>query len=608
MTSFSHPPFAYRTPPELSGQPPRPAPVIIVGAGPIGLVAAIDLALHGVASIVLDDNDVVSVGSRAICWAKRTLEIFDRLGVAEGMIAKGVTWQVGRVFHGQTELYNFDLLPEPGHKMPAFINLQQYHVEMALVQRAKDFPDLIDIRWKNKAIGLHQTGQKAFVEIETPDGTYQLGADWLLACDGARSPLRELMGLTLEGRAFEERFLIIDVEMTAAFPAERLFWFAPGFHPGQSALLHKQPDDIWRIDLQLGPDADMTAEKDPARVTARVKAIVGDRPFKIDWVSPYRFQCRRLAHFLHGRVIFAGDSAHVLSPFGARGGNGGIQDVDNLCWKLASVIKGEASAALLASYDEERVFAADENIRHSAQATSFMTPQGVGALALRDAALDLAGAAVFGRRFVNSGRLSAPCSLAGQALQTPTEGEGGVMPGLACPDAPLRSPEGAMTWLLQHLGGKFKLLVGARAFAPEVAGLEVLRIGDDFIDANGQFSTRYGQGLVYLIRPDQHVAARFKAPTAADILAAWARAMGQGQVLPASRSAPPRPDVTSDRLQQRADDVYAALITALAGQTPEAVIGLLARTTLALANLAGDADAAIEAINLAASMPQAKKH
>ena len=606
MTSFSAPPFPYRTPPEISGAPPRSAPVIIVGAGPIGLAAALDLALQGVASIVLDDNDVVSVGSRAICWAKRSLEIFDRLGVAKSMIAQGVTWQVGRVFRGETELYNFDLLPEPGHEMPAFINLQQYHVEMALVQRAADFPDLIDLRWKNKVVGLLQTEQLAMVEVETPDGTYQLSAPWLIACDGARSTLRDMMGLTLQGQAFEERFLIIDVEMTAEFPAERLFWFDPSFHPGQSALLHKQPDNIWRIDLQLGTDADMAAEKDPAKVVARVKAIVGDRPFKIDWVSPYRFQCRRLEHFLHGHVIFAGDSAHVLSPFGARGGNGGIQDVDNLCWKLAGVIKGQAPPALLASYDEERVFAADENIRHSAQATSFMTPQGAGALALRDAALDLAGAASFGRRFVNSGRLSAPCSLAGLSLQTTTTGDGGVMPGFACPDAPLRSAEGKMTWLLHHLGGTFRVLVCERATAPEIAGLESFQIGKDVMDTDGLFAARYGQEFVYLIRPDQHVAARFSAPTSAAILAAWARARGQGEAAPAPLPTSADHDIGRDRLQGRADDVYAALIAALADKSPAQATRLLARTTLALANLTGDVDAAIAAINLAASLGQAK--
>ncbi|HEY9347664.1 MAG TPA: FAD-dependent monooxygenase, partial [Inquilinus sp.] len=338
--------FEVRTPPELSGGARRRYPVAIIGAGPVGLAAAIDLALHGVPSVVLDDNDVVSVGSRAICWSKRTLEIFDRLGIGARMLAKGVTWKVGRLFHRDREVYAFDLQPEPGHKMPAFINLQQYYVEQYLVERCADFPGLIDLRWKNRVTGVEPGGDGVRVQVETPDGGYAIEAGYLLACDGVRSTVRHALGLDFIGQAFEERFLIADVEMKVGFPPERWFWFEPPFHSGQSALLHKQPDDIYRIDLQLGPDADPEAERRPERVIPRIRAMVGDRPFELDWVSVYNFQCRRLQRFLHGRVIFLGDAAHVVSPFGARGGNGGIQDADNLAWKLALVLQGEAPPAL----------------------------------------------------------------------------------------------------------------------------------------------------------------------------------------------------------------------------------------------------------------------
>ena len=235
--------------------------MIIIGAGPIGLAAAVDLATRGVASVILDDNNVVSVGSRAICWAKRTLEIFDRLGIADRMLAKGVTWKVGRVYRGDQEIYSFDLLPEDGHKFPAFINLQQYYVEQYLIERCADFPDLIDLRFKNKVVDVAQQDGHVTVRIETPDGIYQLQGQYLLACDGASSQVRRQFGLEFDGRHFEERFLIADVEMEADFPSERWFWFTPNFHPGQSALLHKQPDNIYRIDLQLGPDADIEEEK-----------------------------------------------------------------------------------------------------------------------------------------------------------------------------------------------------------------------------------------------------------------------------------------------------------------------------------------------------------
>ena len=213
MARYQYEPFDYVTPPELTGQAGKRAPVIIVGAGPIGLGAAVDLATHGIASVVVDDNNVVSVGSRAICWAKRSLEIFDRLGIGDRMLKKGVTWKLGRVFRGDQEVYNFDLLPDDGHKFPAFINLQQYYVEQYLVERCADFPDLIDLRFKNRVQSVGQDETGVWADIETPDGSYRLDGDFLLACDGANSRLRQQFGLDFGGRYFEERFLIADVEM-----------------------------------------------------------------------------------------------------------------------------------------------------------------------------------------------------------------------------------------------------------------------------------------------------------------------------------------------------------------------------------------------------------
>jgi 3-(3-hydroxy-phenyl)propionate hydroxylase len=539
MPSFTHTPFEVSCPPELAGGAvPERYPVVIVGAGPIGLALAIDLALKGVASVVLDDNDVVSVGSRAICWAKRSLEIFDRLGVADRMLAKGVTWKVGRLFHRDREVYNFDLLPEAGHKMPAFINLQQYYVEQYLVDRCRDFPDLIDLRFRNKVVALRQQSDGARLSVETPFGAYDLTADWLMACDGSRSALRTMMGLEFSGRLFEERFLIADIrledELFASGEAERHFWFEPPFHEGQSALLHKQPDNIYRIDLQLGWDADPVEEKRPEKVLPRIRAIVGDRPFELDWVSVYTFQCRRLDRFVHGRVVFVGDSAHVVSPFGARGGNGGMHDVDNLGWKLAAVIHGKAPEALIESYNEERVHGADENIGHSSNATNFMTPKTEMERIFRDEVLRLAADAPFARRLVNSGRLSLPCSLEGLSLQTPCDAGAPLKPGTVLPDAPLLKGNRS-TWLLNEIGGEFCLLTTERD-RPMSQDLPMIQIaadastGDDcLMDLDGHALKRLGQGFTYLVRPDQHIAAAFVAPSADDIASAHQRALGGGR-------------------------------------------------------------------------------
>lgn len=511
--AYSYKTQPYVPPKALTEAEPRHR-VAIVGAGPIGLAMAIDLALHGVPSVIFAQGNSVSVGSRAICWAKRTLEIFDRLGVGDRMLAKGITWKIGRLFHGKKEVYSFDLLPEEGHKMPAFINLQQYYVEDYLIDRIADFPDLIDLRWQNEVVSHTDKGDHVALQISTPDGTYEAEADYYLACDGARSPTRKRMGLRFTGETFEERFLIADVHMPQSpfgdGPAERWFWFKPPFHQGQSALLHKQPDDIYRIDLQLGFDADPDVEKQPDRVIPRIRQMVGDLPFELDWVSVYTFTCARLERFLHGRVIFVGDSAHIVSPFGARGGNGGIQDVDNLGWKLAAILQQRASEELLESYNEERTFGSDENIRNSARATNFMTPKTDMEHIFRDAVLDLAKTEPFARKLVNSGRLSTPCSLNGLNLQSSANDS---LIGQACPDAPLGA-RSQSNWLLTEIArtdmNTFKLLLPygwtcpSMSDVPDLPDIAVINIDE----ANLHYQNRFGPSAI-LLRPDQHVLARF---------------------------------------------------------------------------------------------------
>ncbi|MFZ1469989.1 MAG: FAD-dependent oxidoreductase, partial [Paracoccaceae bacterium] len=500
-------PFDYVAPRGLTGAEPR-HPVVIVGAGPIGLALAVELANHGVPSVVLDDNNVVSVGSRAICWSKRALEVLDRLGVGEACVAKGVVWKVGRTFHREAEVFNFDLLPEDGHKMPAFVNLQQYWVEEYLVDRARTLG--ADLRWKNRVVGLDQRADHAVLTIETPDGRYTLEADWIIACDGARSPVRGMLGLEFEGELFEERFLIADIEMQADFPSERLFWFEPGFHNGQSALLHKQPDNIYRIDLQLGWDSDPEVEKLPERIIPRIAKVVGHSDFTLDWTSIYTFQCRRLRKFVHDRVIFAGDSAHLVSPFGARGGNSGLQDVDALGWRLAAAVQGLAPEAALAAYDRERCFGADENLLNSSRSTRFMSPAAGVERLFRDAVLHLAARADFARPMVNSGRLSKPCVYPLTAPDDPRLPDG-AQPGSVAPDAP--QGDG---WLIDSLGGRFVLV--AFGEAPEVPDLPVIRPQPNVAVIRRWLGSEV-TGL-YLIRPDQVVAARWVEATADDITAA----------------------------------------------------------------------------------------
>lgn len=523
MPRYEYAPFDYVTPPELSGGTHITYPVAIIGAGPIGLSMAIDLAMKGIRSVVLDDNNVVSVGSRAICWAKRSLEIFDRLGVGKRMLGKGVTWKVGRLFHGKDEVYSFDLLPEEGHTYPAFINLQQYYVEQYLVERAQEFPDLIDLRFKNKVVDHKDHGDHVVVTIETPDGSYHLKTEYMIACDGARSPTRERMKLPFEGQTFEEKFLIVDVEMEdspfGSETAERWFWFEPDFHNGQSALLHKQPDNIYRIDFQLNPDADEAEIKKPENIATRLQTMVGDKPFTLDWMSIYRFTCAKLDRFVHNRVLFVGDSAHVVSPFGARGGNGGVHDVDNLGWKLAAVLKREADASLLDTYDAERRHGSAENIMNSTRATNFMTPKSPMERLFRDEVLNLAKDMPFARRLINSGRLSVPCSLSDYLPDTQSD-EGLIEVGASMVDAPLRAQDG-MTSLVELLKDRFTLVSFGEKPEFESNHLDQFHILKDsakldaqtFADISGLAFKRYGEGLSYLFRPDGHVAGIYQNPS-----------------------------------------------------------------------------------------------
>jgi 3-(3-hydroxy-phenyl)propionate hydroxylase len=521
--------FGYRRNADQDSDKPVRRPVVIVGAGPVGLTAAIDLAQRGIASIVLDDADRIGEGSRAICFSKRSLEIMDRLGLGERLVEKGVTWKVGKVFLGEHQVYSFDLLPEAGHKMPAFINLQQYYLEGYLVERAAELP-LIDLRWRNRVTAVEQHGGFARLNIETPEGEYQLDADWCLACDGARSKVRDCLGLKFEGHTFEECFLIADVKMSAEYPTERWFWFDPPFHSGQSALLHRQPDNVWRIDLQLGPSADPEEEKKPERVLPRLKRMLGDRKFELEWVSVYRFNCARLNKFVHDRVIFVGDSAHQVSPFGARGANSGIQDAENLVWKLALVLKGEAPQSLIESYELERGQAADENIGHSTRSTDFIAPRTSQERVLRNAVLQLAPHAPFARRMVNSGRLSV-ASEYDTPLSTKDQEEfaGSAKLGLPVPDALLQDRDGKQRFLLQSLSHDFELLYvkdGARPNVPE--GLRLTVIGEDLIDRDGIFAGRFdaAPGSAFLLRPDHHLCARMRRYDGSRVREALARAKG----------------------------------------------------------------------------------
>jgi 3-(3-hydroxy-phenyl)propionate hydroxylase len=517
MSSYEYRHYPYVRPAELDAPGGR-RPVVIVGAGIAGPTLALSLATRGVPVLVLDDDDTVSLGSRSICQAKHSLEVWDRFGIASRMVAKGITWEQGEVYLRDQPIYRFNLQPEPGHKFPAFVNLQQYYVEEYLYERCAQEP-AIEMRHRHKVVGVAPRDDGVTLAVETPDGCYDLSADWVVACDGVRSPVRHLLDLPYPGEVFNDQFLIADIRLTGDLPKERRFWFYPPFHPTNSVLLHRQADDILRVDFQLGRDANPDEEKKPENIDRRLRQMFGeDARWEHEWSSVYTFTCRMMQRFVHGRVIFAGDAAHVVSPFGARGGNAAVADADNLAWKLARVVAGKSPASLLDSYCRERRAASVENIRQSTRSTDFITPRFEASRVFRDATLSLAKDFPFARALINSGRLSAPTAHDGSTLDTPDADtwSAGPAPGRAMIDAPIGNG-----WLIDHLGPDFTLL----SFGGSVDAANVTVVA---LDCGGLAGKRYDAqpGTAYLIRPDRYVAARWRQVDSSMVRAALARASG----------------------------------------------------------------------------------
>jgi 3-(3-hydroxy-phenyl)propionate hydroxylase len=533
---------------------PEHVPVAIVGSGPVGLTLGLGLAQWGIATLVLGATAKLSDGSRAICVQRHTLQVFDWLGAVDKMIAKGVTWTLGRVFFGEKELFQIRFPGQTNEKFPPFINLQQYYTEEYLIETIQKQP-LCDLRWKHKVIALSQTDDKVELKVETPDGVKLVTAEYVIAADGSRSTMRQLLDISFDGKTYNDRFLIADIKADLNRPNERWFWFDPVFNRGKSALVHPQPDNVWRIDWQLGPDIDIEAELKPDRLDKRIREVIGDIPYEIEWSSIYTFHQRTASTYRKNRVFLAGDAAHLMSPFGARGMNSGVQDANNLIWKLALVLKNQAPSTLLDSYDSERRAAAFENLRITNESMNFITPHSPLRLRLRNQILHNSVHFKPLRKLVNSGRLSQPFAytkskiISHQAylperkelLQSPKLMRQAlaflkaVKPGFLVPDAFYKQAE--QTKRFQDLlGHNFVALYFTDKpqsaadtadqfwrFAPGVplnlylVSPEPAQVQGAFHwqtnvlwDATGEFARRYGavNGSFFLIRPDGHLAVR----------------------------------------------------------------------------------------------------
>src|SRR6266542_225194 len=505
--------------PGLTGQS---APVAIVAAGTDGMTAALWLAGHGLASVVLEAEErLLGQGSRSICVQKDVLDIFDRLGCGRAMADRGVSWTLGRTYYRDVELFQIRF-PEVGRDaFPPFVNLPQAAMEEYLLERVRQEP-LIELRWSHRVERVSQDAGGVRLAAATPAGPVEVRAPYAIACDGARSAMRKLLGVDFPGHSFEDRFLIADVRAKLPFPNERRFFFGPSFNPGRQVLVHPQPDDVWRIDWQIPAYVDIEEERASGRLDRRIRAVVGDAGYEIVWLSTYRFHQRVAAAFRVGRTFLAGDAAHLMSPFGARGLNSGVADAENLAWKLWLVLAGLAPAGLLDTYDTERRAAARENVAITDATMRFMVPPTWLHRLARAAVLRGSLRVPALRRRVNSGKLSAPFVYAGSPLVVPdpAAGPGDVLrPGAIALDLPAGPADAAASAAraaerVPRPPLDRYVVVGKDEPPPTPAeGVHAL------VDSEGVLAATYGArpGSLYLVRPDGHLAARGRGTGGADL-------------------------------------------------------------------------------------------
>lgn len=531
-------------------------PVVIVGAGPIGLTTALDLARYGIPSVVLESERQVSEGSRAIVFTRRSMEILQQVGVADRVTSMGLPWSCGNSYYRDQLVFRMETAQDPDDRYAPMINLQQPCLEQFLAEAAEANP-LVEIRWGNRVTELEQHAHFARLEIDTPAGSYQLDADWVVAADGARSAIRSLLNLKLEGASYEGRFVIADIKIDLDLPTERLAYFDPVWNPGNTVLMHREPGSIWRIDYQLPedetPEQALAPESLRTRINAQLKMMgVNDPQWEMDWSSVYSARALTLPDYIHQRVIFTGDAAHLLPIFGVRGANTGFQDTHGLVWKLALTLKGLAGPKLLGSYSEERVCAAREIIGEAGKSTRFMAPPTAGYRLVRDAVLSLSLTQEFVRPLYHW-RTSRPHDYAESVLNSQADDNlrfsAGPRNGAPLLNIKLAEDD----YLFDHLGACFYLLyftdsgsipdalqaqaqrilssgIPFQIIAVGQAGQKSISGADQLIDdPRGHIANKYGitGNGAYLVRPDQHICARWQQLSAEQLDTAVNTALGK---------------------------------------------------------------------------------
>ncbi len=554
---YALPEFAFAAPPELQGAAQQRYPLVIIGGGLAGLALACDLAERGVHAVVLDDDNTIGVrgaSSRGIVYAQKTLEIMDRLGIYERIRAKGAVWSVGKTLAGHDVVYEFDAGAASDSKQPPFINLQQFYLEWFMVDRIVEL-GRTDLRWQTKVTGYTQHDDHAAIEVDTPAGPYTLEADWVCDCSGVNSLVRDRLKIGMQQARGIDRWCISDVRFKEKLPVERWTWVEAPFNDNRAVWQHLMADDVWRMDFQMGPDTDLEYVSRHDVAAERIRRQLGaDVEFELVWVGPYSYRAQLIEKFREGRTFFLGDSAHAMSPFGARGGNSGIQDAENLAWKLALVLSGRAPESLLDSYHAERRPAAQFNIMTTRRTARYLQPESPAEKILRDAAISLAKEYPFARNLCNTGRLSnsfiysQPPSSKAQKHKVH-----GIDAGEAVQNVEITAPDGRRMALVDLFRGNASF-IGFWSSSPATQASEIIPLANQLV-AEGEgvpllrmleINTKHtglstvrdhagklaralglqaGKPLFCLLRPDMHLAACIEQPSAAKVKAALRRAL-----------------------------------------------------------------------------------